>query len=343
MKASLGRGWLTGLAAALCISWTAPARADDDGVKDPLSQQAELALWWGDFDTLEKLYLDAGRSKDVNEYNGRTARQSVRGGLAETLKYDHLNDAYFREFELLTERWAREQPQSVLAQLLYARVLYGRAWHIRGNGYWSGVPRGAKDEFVRLIAKAEAHIADRSSLLLRDTSAHVYLMLIGRSAGWSYQQRYALLQDALLKSFDDEEALYEDLVLSLLPKWGGSWRDVQAFIDDMGQRTQARRGHEVYALLWTHVVADVEGNPFKVTSARWPLIKQGFESLAAKRAHPFFANRLAYFACQAEDRDTASQWMSRLDNKPGIQYWRGGGAGGRQNLEDCQRWLKSNR
>ncbi|MES2956606.1 MAG: hypothetical protein V4792_00390 [Pseudomonadota bacterium] len=110
----------------------------------------------------------------------------------------------------------------------------------------------------------------------------------------------------------------------------------------MDERTRSRRGHEVYALLWTEVVDDVQGNQFKVTSARWPSIKQGFESLLAKRTNPFHANRLAYFACQAEDRDAARQAIARLDNQPALQYWRGGGAGGRQSFEECQRWLKSN-
>jgi hypothetical protein len=328
------------MGATLCVLLAAPVAASDDA-KDPLASRAESALWWGDFDTLEQLYLDATRSTDVNAYNGRTARQSVRTGLAETFKYDNLNDAYFREFELLAERWARERPQSVLAQLLYARALYARAWHMRGQGYWSGVPQTAKQEFIRLIAKAESHIADRSSLLLKDTSAHVYLLMIGHSASWSFKQLQSVADDALSKSTQDEEALYEELVNALLPKWGGSWQAVDAFINETGRRTYERRGHEVYAVLWTRVVNDVNGNLFKETSARWPSIKQGFESMAARRAHPFYMNRLAYFACLAEDRDTARTWMARVGDQPALQHWLGGGAGGRQNFESCQRWMKS--
>lgn len=340
MKTLAGSRRVAAIAAFLCLVLAAPLAASDDG-KDPMASRAENALWWGDFDALEKLYVDAGRSTAINPYNGQTARQSVRSGLAETFKYDDLNDAYFREFELLTERWARERPQSVLAQLLYARALHARAWHLRGEGYWSGVPQAAKQEFSRLIAKAESHIADRSSLLLQDTSAHVYLMLIGRSAGWTFKQLQSVADDALSKSTLDEEALYGDLVIALLPKWGGSWQAVDAFITDTGRRTYERRGHELYALLWTRVVDDVNGNLFKETAARWLSIKQGFEGMASRRAHPFYANRLAYFACLAEDRDTALTWMAKLGDQPPLQYWRGGGAGGRQNFEACRRWMKS--
>lgn len=331
---------LAAVAVASSLLGATPAVANDEDA-DPLAKQAQQALWWGDFDTLERLYLDAGRSVEVNAFNGRTARQSVRSGLAETFKYNDLNDAYFREFELLTERWSRERPHSVLAQLLYARTLYARAWHIRGQGYWSGVPSTSKQEFIRLIAKAESHIADRSPVLLKDTSTHVYLTMIGRSAGWSFEQMQTVVDDALSKSTADEEGLYEELVTLLLPKWGGSWQAVEALIEEADRRTQTRRGHEMYALLWAAAVPDVRGNPFKETSARWPSIKQGFESLVAKRSHPFYSQRLAYFACQAEDRDTARAVMARLRDQPEFRYWQGGGAGGRQNFEACQRWLKA--
>lgn len=338
MKARRMNAVVVALAATLAMLLSPLAAAKDE---DPLAKQAEQALWWGDFDALEDLYLAAAQSKAVDPYSGRTARQSVRHGIGKTLGYDTLNDAYFREFELLAARWARERPGSVLAQLLYSRVLHARAWHIRGEGYWSGVPPRAKEEFMRLIAKSEAHIAERSSLLMSDTATHTQLMISSRSSGWSQRQQLALLEDALSKSTDDEDSLYEQISTSLTPKWGGSLRDLQAFIDDAGQRTQPRRGQEVYALLWTRVVRDVDGNLFSATQARWPSIKQGLESLASKRTDPAYANRLAYFACQAEDRDTAQQWMARLGNEPALTHWRGGGTAGRQNYEDCQRWLQT--
>lgn len=323
------------LTAGSVQAWT------EDPVKDPIAARAEKAMWWGDFDALEQLYVEARKQPvtEHNPWNGRNAVQSVRAGLSDVFKYGSLNGSYFRELERLTEGWARSRTDSVLAQLVYARALYAHAWHVRGGGYWQGVPAPAKAEFARLIDKAEKHITDRAKLLMTDSSTHVYLLTIGRSAGWSFEQMEAIAEDSLRRSPADEESLYEELVTMLLPKWGGDWDELARYIDRVDARTRERRGHEVYAQLWSMVANNYEGSIFQRSRADWPRVKQGFESLAGKYSHPFYANRLAYFACMARALPAAREALSQLGSKADAEIWAGGGAGGTQNYEACVRWV----
>lgn len=334
----MSRAW-PALALVLLLVAMPVRAALENSAEDPIAAHAEEAMWYGDFEALERLYAQAQTSTAINEFNGRSAVGSVRSGMSSVFKYGDLNGFYFRELEQLTASWARERPRSVLAQLLHARALYARAWHVRGGGYWSTVPEPAKAEFQRLIARALQQITDHAQLLASDTTTHAYLVMIGRSAGWTIAQQRAVVEDAVARSTRDELELYDELATSMLPKWGGDGDTLAKFIDEVDTRTRERRGHELYAQLWSKVADNIEGNLFKNTRADWPRVKQGLERSASKYKHGWYANRLAYLACQADDRAAMKAALARIDGEPDVQFWAGGGAGGQQNYETCARWV----
>lgn len=206
------------------------------------------------------------------------------------------------------------------------------------RGSLAQLPEPAKAEFQRLIARAQQQITDHAQLLASDTTTHIYLVMIGRSAGWTIAQQRAVVEDAVARSTRDELDLYEELATSMLPKWGGDWDALANFIDEVDVRTSKRRGHELYAYLWSMVADNLEGNLFKNTRADWSRIKEGMERSAAAHRHRWFANRLAYLACLAEDRATMKAALARADGEPDVEIWAGGGAGGPQNYEACTRW-----
>lgn len=332
------------LGAAFVLSAACPAQAfSQKEAEDPLAYRAETALWWGDIETLERLYAQARANPTINRYNGRTAVTSVRAGVASGLGYGGLEASYYRELELLTRRWVDERPDSVFRRLLHVRVLYARAWHVRGGGYWQTVPAPAREEFAQLIARAEKSIADHAQLLMADTSTHVYLLMVGRSAGWPPVRLRVIADDAIARSTVDELSIYDELVTSLLPKWGGDLDRLAAFIDDVGRRTQSRLGQQLYAQLWSDTASGIQGNLFEQSRADWSRIKAGFEQLSSLYTHPHFRNRLGYLACLAKDYDTLRSVLRHLDEKPHVDAWAGGGAAGQQNYEACVAWASAPR
>lgn len=341
MNAARYRTLLLALVQSACLlGWPAAQAFTEKESQDPIAAGAEQALWWGDIDTLEALYEQAKRNPAENTWNGRTAVRSFRAGVAAAQRYGRLDGTYFAELERLTARWAAEKPESALRQLLHARALYGRAWHVRGGGYWNTVPQPARAEFVRLIAQAEAVIAQRPAVLKQDTSAHLYLILIGRAASWPIEQTLAIAEDGIARNPADTLYLLEEVVVSLLPKWGGSLEAAARAIDTYTARLPPAQRDEIYAQLWSEVVSGVDGNAFRQAPADWPRIKAGFTSLAGRLQRPYFRNRLAYLACLAQDRPATTAAMANID-EPDLPGWEGGGAGRRQNFEACRLWLRS--
>jgi hypothetical protein len=211
---------------------------------------------------------------------------------------------------------------------------------VRGSGTWDTVPPPAQREFARLIDAALAVIVDSPPQVMSDASASLYLLLIGRSAGWPIERLQAVAEDGIRKRQTDEALLLNELVFSMLPRWGGSLPKIASFIDTVDAQTRERRGHELYALLYWSVANSESGNLFRNMPARWPWIKEGLESMSARYGDPRFLGMLTALACMAEDRDTAARGIARLGEKVDFEPWAIGGGDGRRNYESCLRWLR---
>jgi hypothetical protein len=327
----------------LGLAWTGAARAfTEDAEKDPIAARAEAAMWWGDIEALEALYAHARSSTGENRWNGRTPVASVRAGMTSVLRYGSLDGTYFRELEQLTARWIEQKPDSALRRLLHVRVIYARAWYLRGGGTWNTVPEQARAEFQRLIAQAQRVLTDNAKLLLPDTTTHIYLQMVGRSASWPTKSLRAVVEDGLTRAPAEQLPVLEEFITTLLPKWQGDLGQITRAIDELSPRVDAARADETYAHLWSEVASGIDGNLFRQTRADWPRVRSGFTRFAERLQDPYFRNRLAYLACLAEDRETASRVFATL-GEPDFKAWRGGGAQGRPNYEACNTWLHAPR
>jgi hypothetical protein len=334
--------------AAVLLAWLTAAlpgaRAEDARDAPPsFEQRAEQLLWWGDLEGLQRLYDEATRNRSPDPATGHTARAQVTRGIAKLFNYEGLDARYVRELDLLTERWSRERPTAALPQLLHLRVVRARAWHVRGGGYWSSVPDSARAEYERQINRAVGLAKRLGPAALEEPAAAVYLLMVGRDAGWPKPLLQGIADQGAARAPGEEWDIYNELAVSLLPKWGGDWGAYADLAEAVDTRTHARRGHELYAELWVFAVNEVQGNLFEETRARWPRLREGLERLASQRQGPSYRNRLGYFACLAKDRETARTMLSQLGDTPALEHWRGGGASGRTNFEACQSWLGAQR
>jgi len=331
--------WATALGCVLALT-SGDALAQQWEKSDTLRDRAESAFWWGDFDEMERLYNEA-RKATTPRSDGLPQLYSVRAGFAAVFKYNNLTDSYFEELQRLTAQWASERPRSALAHLLHVRTLYARAWHHRGDGYAISIPQEGQKKYIQYIKAAEDYMAQHGWLAEQDSTAHVYLLMLGRSAGWSFKRMWAVAQAGASKNPADEDTIYEELAYSLLPKWGGSWQDIDALAEEAHQQTKARRGAELYAFIYSGIAYSVDGNLFEVTQAKWPRVKEGLKHLLDRTPAGPWQDRLAYLACLAHDRATFDDAMKRVEDRPDLDFWKGGGTGGRQNYESCISWAHS--
>lgn len=329
------------LAAALlslaCIATKAAGAPAEDTVADFRPRAAE-AFRWGDFAELQRLQHEAMARRDRSA-EGVTASDCFSAGLGGVFNGEaDKTPPYFEQVERQTRRWVDDNPQSTLAHALYVRALYARALNYRGSGYTSMLTEQARRDFDKQITRAVDHLAAHSTLMFRDSTTHVYALMVGRSVGWPQAQLHAIALDGLAKGGRDD-AIYEELLVSLLPKWGGSPEAIDAWVREAVERTRATRGTELYAVLYRFVADELAGGLFTRSAANWPKFKQAYGELVAKYPDPIHLNRYARVACIAQDKATSAELLAKIGDAPRLSAWAWGSDGVR-NHESCKRWVR---
>jgi len=302
-----------------------------EGLTSPIADDAANAFWWADFDRLEALYRSVRQSTEL--VDGGTARlQWFRVGLSRVFGEDDATDPYFAQLEALTRSWAVERPGSALAQLLYARALYARAWSFRGGDYADRVPPQAFKEFKRYIAMAREQLDKNAELLKNESTADVYMMMVGRSDGASFEALHKLALDTVRRNPVDDGG-FTELATSALPKWGGSARLFEAVAREANRTLKPDAGLAMYAFLYDGNAHGFEGDLFERSEVDWPAMRQGFRDWLAHYPNAYMLNRFALEACHAQDKGTTREILDRIGDKPMNRAW------GNQ-FESCRRWAR---
>jgi hypothetical protein len=324
------------LAAASAMATTAPAA--QAAPVESVEEGAADAFWWADFEKLEALYARA-RQSHVRDAQGKRDIDHFRTGVARVFNgHDSDSSAYFAQLVHLTRSYAEAHSQSSLAHVLVARALYARAWAVRGGGYAREVPPPAMAAFAKDVRAAEQYLADHASAVMGDTTAHIYLLMIGRSAGWSHEKHWAVLRDALRRD-PDEWGVYSEMMVTMLPKWGGDADQLEAIAQDAVKRTEQTLGQAMYAAVYMTAVDDFEADFFRQTHARWGKMKRAFDDLLAHYPDPINLNRYAMVACLAEDKPVAAKLLDDIGNAPVVREW-GGNPRGQRRFDACRRWAR---
>ena len=316
----------------LAGAWAQNARPEH-----PLANEAGMAAWWGDFEEFDRLYRVARLSSERSS-TGETQVALVRGGFVRIFNGDN-NDAYYAQVAASTAQWVAAHPDSALAHAMHARALYARAWFIRGGDYVNQVMPQAMAGFTRVMRLAEKELADHSALVMQDSTAHLYLIMIERSLGASFDVQWAIAQDGLAKD-KDNDAIYHELVISSLPKWGGNADQLEMIATDAVKRTRADRGLSMYADIYLHAAFIYRAALFRETQADWARIKQGFEDFLKQYPDPVIVNRYAFVACLAQDKATTKALLDRIGDRP--ETWQWGGTDGVRAHQSCAEWAGSN-
>jgi len=343
MRLSLSRSRLACrllLPAALALASLTPAvAADAKATRSPITEASENALWWGDFGALEKQnawFRQPGRL----EPDGTSQLTLFRDGFGNVFNVK-TNDPeiYLKELDLLTLQWAKEHPSSALAHILHARSLLAHGQSYRGGGYAQDVPPEAWKFYHEYLRQAAEYLKDHADVALTDSYAHYVLLEIGRGLGWSGAQMAAIADDGLKRNPDDV-SLHFAVVGRLLPKWGGSPRELDTYIRQATEKTRAQFGSGMYARLYSAAAEDQFGsNLFQDSHADWDKMKQGYEDLLTRYpASIRQRNRYAHMACIAKDKDTLLRLLKEIGSEVRTEEW---GDNPKRAVETCRLWAGS--
>jgi hypothetical protein len=333
----LPRRRLAAIVATVSALWITPGQAQPRPPNDgpALVGEANGHLWWGDFESLERLHREVDGPGKLDA-DGLARIQRFREGVGQVVRdLRETGDAYLVELEALTLRWATERPLSALAHTLHARTLVARAWAYRGDGFARSVTPEGWRQFALHLDRAARHLASVDAVVETDSSAHRELLVVGRGLGWSLAQQQRIAERGL-RANPDDIGLWGQLVVSALPKWQGDAAEVDRVIRRAAQATQGRRGDDLYARLYADAAdGDFSHALFEDSRADWPRMRKGFRDMLQRWPDSTLNwNRFAYVACLARDRETLSEALDRVKDKPLLEAW---GNNARRTFDGCQK------
>ena len=96
----------------------------------------------------------------------------------------------------------------------------------------------------------------------------------------------------------------------LVPRWGGSWDRVDAFIVDWNKRLASTEGDSMYARLYAAIIStDTNVNETRI---HWPTMKRSLEDLVNRYPDVSLRNVAACYACRFNDREYSRISFRRL-------------------------------
>jgi transposase-like protein len=313
------------LAAGGLAPVTALAAPPDD------EELAVDALFSADLDSLVR--QNAALRGGAHDDKGQLRLSLMRSAFQRVLQArDQDTIAYMDELERMTAGWAKARPDDPFVQALHGQALVSRAWWHRGGGYSNTVTENAMAAFNRHLQRAVQHLSTNGQVAIKDSLTHYTLVRIGRGLGWKHEVQRRLAFEGLAVNPHDDD-LYFEVLSGTLPKWGGDANLVDRWIREATERTQASRGQELYARLYSAAAREqYEHQLFSDSRADWPRMRQGYEDWLARYPRDDIRQRMAYFACLARDRPTLQALLLRLGDRPDLESW---GRNPQRVFEEC--------
>ena len=129
---------------------------------DTVQERAAKALFWGDWDELERLHA-AARTATQRATEGSLPACLFARGIGRG--YDEESLAYFESRVAGTREWTQRRPDSALAHALHVEMLVDLAWFYRSGGYAKTVSAQRLTDFRAKLNEALAYAKAHGSAM----------------------------------------------------------------------------------------------------------------------------------------------------------------------------------
>jgi membrane associated rhomboid family serine protease len=291
-----------------CVSAPAvfdpPIGDSDDKTDGPATRhaagcRAQQLFMAGDYrrlDSLMRQYM--GSLEDLpdgsSRYEGLTSGLTNLfrfGGLAPEIAFGHTAD------------WRRSVKNSEMADLVEAMFFSEWAWSARGTGFANSISAQNLALYAyrtEMAAAALEEVADRAS---NNPLWYTLSLNVGLDQSKDRDQLQAIFDQAFAR-VPKYRPLYRRMLRILMPRWGGSYEDVDKFINRINAQTGKENDFQRYAELYSEY-ARMEGDEldlFSDTPAFWSGIRIGYLGLVKRYPRSdVVLNSYANFACRAGD------------------------------------------
>jgi membrane associated rhomboid family serine protease len=317
--------------------WDPTASASDNKQDGPAARQelgcqAQRLFMSGDYERLDSLmnqYLNSfGDLPD-----GSSRYEGLVGGLTDLFRFGKM-DALVAFGH--TADWRRQVKGSVMADLVEALLFSEWAYSARGSGFANSVSSKNMALYEYRTEMAAAALADVADRAANNPLWYSLSLEVGLDQSKDKTQLREIFDQGAAKA-PDYRPLYRRMLRVLMPRWGGSYREVDDFINSIYAKTAAQSGFERYAELYS-AYARAEGDEldlFRDTPAFWSGVSMGYVGLIKRYpASDVILNSFANFACRAGDKVEYHRLRSAVGKRFSSTAW-----STKYSMEACDKQL----
>ncbi|HZZ16196.1 MAG TPA: rhomboid family intramembrane serine protease [Candidatus Sulfotelmatobacter sp.] len=311
-------------------------KTDGPAVRHALECQAQELFLDGDFQRLESL-LNRYAQTLGDLPDGSSRIEGLVAGLDDLFRFGRLTpDEAFGH----TADWRRKVKGSVFADLIEAMVFADWAYAARGTG---GADTISGQNMALYAYRAEMAAAALAELKDRAVKYPLWFTL-SLDVGVDQAKDKDTTKEQLRPLFDqgvkiapNYRALYGRMLRILMPRWFGSYEEVDQFINAIYAQTAPILGYERYTELYS-MYARMEGDDldlFRDTPAFWSGMRTGFYGLVKRYpTSDVILNSFANFACRAQDKAEYNRLRKEIGKRFSATAW-----STKYSIEACDKQL----
>jgi tetratricopeptide (TPR) repeat protein len=229
------------------------------------------------------------------------------------------------------DRWVAARPESAPARIARAAYLEDMAWSTRGSAYARDTPDEQMKRKDRLLARAVSDIDSALARTPRSAAAYLVRLEIARDAGDPATSRRYLL--AGLEDIPASFVLRRQFIRNLVPRWGGSYEAMRAFVDEsheMADSNPRLRALAGYIQLDSAEVLELQDDQARALSMYTRALASGDEEI-------FHLERGQLLVRMGRYREAMVDLDQAVASAPGdsrAYFWRGMARQGQRDTND---------
>ena len=273
----------------------------DELLRQNLIGQVYFAWQQMKFQQLEE-WATSVRGKEARMKGGSHTLASFYGGFAHMYSRDNprKNELLTRSWNAVLQEWLKAHPTSPTPLLAHATVLYNNAWLVRGDGYADKVWKDDWQLFRTALEDLRDHLQRARPVAEADPHWHD----LNAKAEFLLDGNHAKLMERLragLARFPDYLPLYEIGGRYLTPKWGGSAKLYDAWVDEAVRRTRPSEGTGMRVRIYQ---ASGGGPAMQMDLGDprvWAMLKVSIADIVTRYPEASTTQHLMPLACRAGD------------------------------------------
>jgi membrane associated rhomboid family serine protease len=294
-------------------------RSDGPAARRALGCQAQQLFLDGDYKVLDSLMTQSAATlEDLPD--GSSSYEGLVGGLSDLFAFGGI-DAQVAFGH--TADWRRRVAGSVMADLVEALLLSEWAYAARGTGAANSVSSQNMALYGFRSEMAAAALADVAERAVNNPLWYSMSLDVGLDRSKDKEQLRQIFDQGFAKTAN-YRPLYRRMLRILMPRWLGSYEDIDRFINNIYAQTAPSRGYERYAELYS-MYARAEGDDldlFRDTPAFWSGMRTGYLGLIKRYpASDAVLNSFANFACRAGDKAEYNRLRSAVGKRFSSTAW----------------------